>query len=81
MDLKDETILLDEMKQGNEQAFRYLFTYYPRLLNYASRFIEDRKVVADLIQDSFLKLWEKRDMLEAVSLASKSLRISVRNSE
>ncbi len=71
MDFRDDTFLLNETKQGNEQAFRYLFTkYYRRLLGYASRFVEDYMVAEDLVQDSFARLWEKRDALESISLIS-----------
>lgn len=71
MDLKDETVFLDGIKQGNEQAFHYLFNkYYRRLLGYASRFVDDYAVAEDLVQDSFARLWEKRDILEAVSLSA-----------
>lgn len=71
MDLKDETVFLDGIKQGNEQAFHYLFNkYYRRLLGYASRFVDDYAVAEDLVQDSFARLWEKREILEAVSLSA-----------
>lgn len=71
MDLKDETVLLDEIKRGNGQAFHSLFSrYYRRLLGYASRFVDDYMVAEDLVQDSFARLWEKREMLESVSLSS-----------
>jgi RNA polymerase sigma-70 factor (ECF subfamily) len=71
MDLKDETVLLDEIKRGDGQAFHCLFSrYYRRLLGYASRFVDDYMVAEDLVQDSFARLWEKREMLESVSLSS-----------
>lgn len=71
MDLKDETFLLDEIKHGNERAFHRLFSqYYRRLVGYASRFVQDYAVAEDLVQDAFARLWEKRGMLEAVSLSS-----------
>lgn len=71
MDLKDETVLLDEIKRGDGQAFHCLFSrYYRRLLGYAFRFVDDYMVAEDLVQDSFARLWEKREMLESVSLSS-----------
>lgn len=71
MDLKDETVLFDEIKRGDGQAFQCLFSrYYRRLLGYASRFVDDYMVAEDLVQDSFARLWEKREMLESVSLSS-----------
>ena len=39
-DFTDEKILLKEIKDGNDQAFEFLFkSYYPRLRGYASRFV------------------------------------------
>lgn len=70
-DFTNEQILLKEIQKANEQAFGFLFkSYYPRLKGYASRFVRDEEVVRDIIQESFLKFWEKRDIIEAVSISS-----------
>jgi DNA-directed RNA polymerase specialized sigma24 family protein len=67
----DEKILLQEIKGGNGEAFEFLFnSYYPRLRGYAARFVNDDEAVRDIIQESFLKFWEKRDLIEAVSVSS-----------
>jgi RNA polymerase sigma-70 factor (ECF subfamily) len=63
--------LLNEIKKGDHEAFEFLFkNYYPRLLGYATRFIEDKEIVRDIIQECFMKLWEKRETLQSVSEAS-----------
>jgi len=70
-DFTYEKILLQEIKSGNEQAFEFLFkSYYPRLRGYALRFVKEEEVVRDIIQESFLKFWEKRSIIEAVSVSS-----------
>lgn len=67
-DFSDDSYLLEEIKRGNEEAFVYLFkNYFPRLRGYAVRFIEDEEIVRDIIQECFLKFWEKRDLLSSVS--------------
>ena len=67
----DEKTLLREIKNGNGEAFEFLFnSYYPRLRGYAARFVNDDEAVRDIIQESFLKFWEKRDLIEAVSVSS-----------
>lgn len=67
----NEKVLLQEIKDGNDEAFEFLFnSYYPRLRGYATRFVKDDEMVRDIIQESFLKFWEKRDLIEAVSLSS-----------
>lgn len=70
-DFSNDKYLLEEIRRGNENAFVYLFkSYNPRLRGYASRFIEDEGVVQDIIQECFLKFWEKRELLAAVSVTS-----------
>lgn len=70
-DYTNEHFLLQEIKNGNSKAFEYLFkSYYPRLRGYASRFIEDNEAVCDLLQECFMKFWEKRQLIEAISLTS-----------
>ena len=67
----DDKQLLGELKRGNNAAFEFLFkSYYPRLRGYAIRFIEDEETVRDIIQECFLRFWERREMLSAVSLTS-----------
>ena len=71
IDFSDEALLLDEIKKGNHQAFEYLFkVYYPRLRGYAIRFVEDEETARDIIQECFLRFWEKRELLSAVSVTS-----------
>lgn len=71
VDYSDEAQLLNEIKKGDNQAFEYLFkTYYPRLRGYAVRFVEDEETARDIIQECFMRFWEKREMLSAVSVTS-----------
>src|SRR5574344_2983267 len=67
----DEKYLFDEIKQGSHKAFEYLFkTYQPRLYSYAIRFVKDADMARDIVQECYLHLWEKRDLLQRVSLTS-----------
>ena len=71
VDFMDDKQLLGELKRGNNVAFEFLFkSYYPRLRGYAIRFIEDEETVRDIIQECFLRFWERREMLSAFSLTS-----------
>jgi RNA polymerase sigma-70 factor (ECF subfamily) len=57
-----------------------LFTlYYPRLRNYASRLVECEAVAEDIVQECFIKLYEKRYTIRDVSLQA-MLFVMVRNS-
>jgi len=62
----DDTILLQQLAEGSEQAFSELYKIYqPKLSRFLHPFrhAEDPK---EIIQDIFLKIWEKRDALIAV---------------
>lgn len=59
--------------------FEVLFRkYYPGLVIYASRLIENREVAEDLIHDLFVHIWEKIDSLEAENIKA-YLFISIRH--
>ncbi len=67
----DKNILLNDLSAGRKEAFEYLFTtYYPRLRNYSLHFIADVDDVEDIIQDCFVNLWNRREMLTGVSISS-----------
>ena len=67
----DERELLSAIKQNNKEAFEFLFKgYYPRLRGYAVRFVGDEEVARDIIQECFMKFWEKREFLSCVSIPS-----------
>lgn len=49
----------------DEKIFEFIFkAYFPRLMAFARKFIEDREVTEDIIQEVFLKVWEKRKEIE-----------------
>ena len=53
-----------ELKKGNPIAYKEAFRLlYPRLKGYCKLFISDENQVEDIIQESFIKLWEKRDSI------------------
>lgn len=70
IEFSNESILINEIKRGNTRAFEYLFkNYYSRLRGYAIRFVDD-ETACDIIQECFLRLWEKREVLSAGSIIS-----------
>lgn len=74
-----DEVLLEDLKQDNHAAFEYLFKrFYPRLLGYAVRFVQDEEVARDILQECFMTFWERRSLLSAVSLSS-LLFLMVRN--
>lgn len=56
----DIELLLLHLRQGNEKAFRVLFEeFYTSLCLFAERFLGDREIAADVVQDTFLKYWDR----------------------
>ena len=63
--------LFEGIRFGNEADFECFFRrYYPRLVNYAARFVAGHETARDLVQDSFARLWERRCELRELDLAS-----------
>ncbi len=57
--------VLPRLKVGDQTALKQLFdTYYPSLCNTVFRMMNDRPTAEDVIQNVFIKLWEKRAQLE-----------------
>lgn len=59
-----EQDLLARVAKGDEAAFTSLFrSYYPRLLQFLSRFDRDADHVDEAIQETFIRVWTSRDRL------------------
>jgi len=76
-----EKDLIVRLKEGDQTAFELLFHfYYPGLVIYASQFTADRDEAEEIVQDFFVRFWQKHQQI----LLSDSLKnyffSSVRNS-
>jgi RNA polymerase sigma-70 factor, ECF subfamily len=62
----DETIWLTALRQGDESVFDAVFRrYYEPLCRYACRMLGgDMAEAEDLVQQSFVKLWDRRSELQ-----------------
>ncbi|QGY43496.1 RNA polymerase sigma-70 factor [Maribellus comscasis] len=68
-------------EQKRLESFQELFfKYHGRLVLFANKFTEDIEVAQDLVQDAFLKLWEKSEHLSSVDSPKAYLFQAVRNS-
>ena len=79
---KDNKQIIEAIIKGDEQAFEQVFRqYYNRLFNYACHYIIDREIARDMVQESFMSLWENRSGLDSnSSLISLLFRITHNNS-
>ena len=68
------------LKAGDLTAFEMLFrTYYQPLCNYAFTFVQDRDEAEEIVQSTFLNIWEKRESLSIHTGVKPYLYAMVRN--
>lgn len=64
----------------DEKAFEQLFTlFYPPLLDYAKRYVNDHPACEDIVQEIFVLLWENRKTLQITRSVRNYLLTAVRN--
>lgn len=72
--------LNSELRAGSEYAFKTLFGLtYPRLICYANMFMQDKELSKDIVQDTFVKFWEKRKNLKDYPPAERLLFVMLKN--
>jgi RNA polymerase sigma-70 factor (ECF subfamily) len=80
MDLTDDRNLYLLLREGDEHAFQALFKkFYPALCHFAHQFLSDREQSEEIVQEMFVKLWEKRAVLNIETSVKHYLFRSVRN--
>lgn len=56
----DLIVSLKNLKDGDESAFRKLFTeFYTALCLFAKRFVGEGEIAEDIVQEAFLKYWDR----------------------
>lgn len=71
--------LFDQIKSGDQKAFELLFAvYFPRLNDFARKVVKDDVISQDIVQEVFVKVWEKRNKIESINLEAFFFRL-VRN--
>jgi len=64
LDFSVNSVLIDQLEKGNEKAFSYLVeNYNHRLCVYANSLVNDHVKSQDIVQNVFIKTWEKRESL------------------
>ena len=77
----DERKLIIRLSEGDETAFEILFRhYYPGLVIYASKFVQDRTEAEEIVQEFFIRLWEKHHTVKSASTLKSYVFQSVKNS-
>ncbi len=61
---EDKSDLLKGLKSRDLKAYEMIFfKYHGRLVMFANKFTHDLEIAQDIVQDAFLTLWEKADLL------------------
>ncbi len=65
--LREDILLWESLKKGNELAFSSLYKKYVQcLFNYGMHIHSDKDLVKDCLQELFAQIWDKRDSLSSV---------------
>lgn len=57
-------IILKQVSEGNERAFKQLFeVFHQELGSYIFRLVKSLPLAEEVVQDVFIKIWTKRDQL------------------
>lgn len=63
----DEKNLLSQVSEGDEKAFRILFDrYWDNIYGVAFAFTKSKMIAEEMVQDIFLKIWIKKDLLNSI---------------
>ena len=78
-DSKSDSLLVEKIREDNEDAFRSLFNRYSRKIYYFSlRFLCSKEDAEELVQSVFINIWEQRRTLdETLSVKSYIFRSAV----
>jgi RNA polymerase sigma-70 factor, ECF subfamily len=59
------TDLIHRIKQGDQSAFELLFKlYHTPLCNYAKVYVKHIEIADDIVQETFIRIWELRSGLD-----------------
>jgi len=76
----EQLFILNELQKGNERAFDIIFNeYYNSLSRFSFSFVKDQSKAEGIVQEVFIKLWEKRSALTNIDNLFSYLMTMVRN--
>lgn len=76
----DNKKIILSLKKGNEAAFKEVyFNYYDKLINIAKRFNSNVLTPEDFVQETFIRLYNKRELLNEEVLFDKQIYTICKN--
>lgn len=76
-----EKDLIVRLKYGDQTAFELLFHfYYPGLVMFSTQFTADRNEAEEIVQDFFVRFWQRHDQISLTDSLKSFFFLSVKNS-
>lgn len=77
---KHEKILTEGLKEGNPQIFDYIFHYYySGMVVFAMKYVNEKSIAEDIVQDFFVQLWIKREKIDINTSLKSYFFVSLKN--
>jgi RNA polymerase sigma-70 factor (ECF subfamily) len=77
---QSESTLINELKRGSQQAFNDIYQLYAkRLYLFALRYASSPEEAEEIVEDTFVKLWDKRSAIRQQTSLAALLFISAKN--
>lgn len=81
MDFSDDNILKNELEKGNQKALVFLMNnYHQPLCMYVFSLSNDYELAKDIVQNVFIKIWNKRKKIQSIKSIKSFLYRSAYNS-
>ena len=78
--MQNDQLIFEKFKRGDKQVYKSIFDqYFMALKGFSKRFIENNDVCDDIVQDSFVGLYNKRKNLKDINAVKSYLYSGVRN--
>lgn len=78
--ITSESECLKAFHEGNESALSYLIRlFYPGLCYFAERKVGLKTVAEDIVEEAFIKLWNRRTRFESLGALKSFLYVIIRN--
>lgn len=76
----EDQLIIDQIKRGDERAFKYVFdNHYTLLCRFANQLLHDPQLAEEIVDDAIFYLWEHREELTITHSIRAYLVQSVRN--
>ena len=76
----NHSALLNGLKKGNTQIFKYIFElYYEKLYYYALKFVPSSEIAEEIVQEVLIVIWEKKKELSIHTSLQSYLFTAVKN--